>query len=111
MCASERAQFGDAVLTGLCMSGDVICPCTNDQGSICSRTSPYVSMSVNLKDIVINVTSYNRAQRILLLSIFPALTLATIKITSLFCLKQVLSQAWIFSICVPGCHSLLLQAE
>lgn len=36
MCASERALLSDAVLTGLCMSGDVVCPCTYDQGSICS---------------------------------------------------------------------------
>lgn len=47
--------------------------------------------------MVINVTSYNGTQQILLLSIFPALTLAaimvTIAITSLFHLKQALSQA------------------
>lgn len=31
MCASKTAQLSDAVLPDLCISGNFICPCTDDQ--------------------------------------------------------------------------------
>lgn len=58
MCASKRAQLSDAVLPDLCISGNFICPCTDDQGSSSFpdvlQTSSYVSKGGNLNDIVIN---------------------------------------------------------